>query len=189
MTEKPSLPSVPPIELDAEKRMSSLLRNIPQLTELEIKMMQDAQEGLASLMKLAEATAPALLKLAESMRVIGVHIAPLFKQDFLNQWVEAARKTVESVEYSKETLEEASTVLVNLGWWIYPDWDFRSLRNIINLHNEGKDKEIEASILGYFNEKKLDNMTDSWKSNPLLKSRTPVLEDAIWAHKQGKFTL
>ena len=85
--------------------------------------------------------------------------------------------------------KEASQILLNLGWWIYPAWTFSSLRAIIRTHDEGKDKEIEDAILVYFNEAKFDEMIQAWKTNTKLSPRIHILEDAVWAHNQGKYTL
>jgi hypothetical protein len=32
-------------------------------------------------------------------------------------------------------------------------------------------------------------MLADWKSNPITASRVPILEEALWAHTQGRFAL
>lgn len=102
---------------------------------------------------------------------------------------EEAAKTHKFMQYTADTIKEANTILLDLGWWIYPDRTIPTLRNIINAHKDGKDNEIEQAIIDYFNDKRFDEMLASWKSNKKLALRVQIFEDAVWAHKQGKFTL
>lgn len=88
-----------------------------------------------------------------------------------------------------KTMSEAEIVLLELGWWIYPDWTIPALKNIIDAHKAGKDKEIEESIVDYFDKNVLNEMLKRWKTNNKFSTRIQVLEDAIWAHEMGKYTL
>lgn len=105
------------------------------------------------------------------------------------QLAEQAAKTHKYIKYTEETIREANEILLSLGWWIYPDWTIPSLRKIIDAHKNGKDEEIEKAIVDYFNDKKLNEMVKNWSSNKKLSPRMQILEDAVWAHNQGKYTL
>lgn len=120
---------------------------------------------------------------------------PLFKaianlqKPFVDQISSVTITMHKAMQYATKTIQEADEILLNLGWWIYPDWAIPSLNNIIKAHKAGKDGEIEKEILKYFDEKKLDEMEENWKSNSKLSHRMPILEQAVWAHKQGKYIL
>lgn len=102
---------------------------------------------------------------------------------------EEIAKTQKYFKEADNIIREANTILFNLGWWIYPEWAFPSLSKIINAHKEGKDNEIEKAIINYFDDKKLDEMFNNWKHNKRLTQRIQILEQAVWAHKQGKYIL
>jgi len=91
--------------------------------------------------------------------------------------------------YVTKTAKEADVILIDMGWWILPDWTVTNIFDVVSLHKEGKKKEIEKQIMSFFNNKKLNMMLKEWKQNPLLKSRMHILKDAIWAHNKGKYTL
>lgn len=191
-------PQTPPINLEQASRALAAARNLPRLSEREIKALQESQrilsavrnDVLASVMKSGEFLTPYLRQVAASYRIHIASSLPLLQENFLRQqWLEAARQTVASMEYSKKTIEEAGKALAELGWWIHPEWDLPALRDIIKAHGEGKHKEIEDAILGYFDGEKLDQMLSTWQANPNLKNRMHILKDAMWAHKQGKYTL
>lgn len=92
-------------------------------------------------------------------------------------------------DYVIKTAKEADIILINMGWWILPDWTISEIFNVVSLYKEGKKKEIEKQIISFFDNKKLNRMLKEWKQNPLLKSRMHILKDAIWAHNKGKYTL
>lgn len=154
----------------------------PLINLVELKKVSEVfQEHIKMLSKIPKETFKNLAKIQEETRKA---FEPLTKA-----WIELAQRTQQFIEYSKETIEEAGKILLSLGWWIHPDWTIPSLRDIINAHKKGKDKEIEKAIIDYFNEQKLNKIQKNWKSNAKIKSRIHILEDAIWAHKQSKYTL
>ena len=95
----------------------------------------------------------------------------------------------ESFNEADKTIREANDILASLGWWVYPEWSFVDLKHIVELHRSGKKQEIESEIINYFSEKILDEILSQWKKNKKLQARYSILEDALWAHKQQKYTL
>jgi len=93
------------------------------------------------------------------------------------------------LDYANKTAKEADIILINMGWWIFPDWTPADIFNVVSLYKEGKKKQIEMQIMTFFDNKKLNKILKEWKQNPLLKSRIHILKDAIWAHNKGKYTL
>lgn len=93
------------------------------------------------------------------------------------------------VDYANKTAKAADIILINMGWWILPEWTPADIFNVVLLYKEGKEKQIEKQIMAFFDNKKLNKMLREWKQNSLLKSRIHILKDAIWAHNQGKYTL
>ncbi|MDD5477719.1 MAG: hypothetical protein PHG87_05960 [Candidatus Omnitrophica bacterium] len=93
------------------------------------------------------------------------------------------------VDYANKTAKAADIILINMGWWILPEWTPTDIFNVVLLYREGKEKQIEKQIMTFFDNKKLNKMLKEWKQSHLLKSRIHILKDAIWAHNQGKYTL
>lgn len=50
-------------------------------------------------------------------------------------------------------------------------------------------KTIETAMLRWHSKEYLKKMVDDWKSSPLLRSRSHILESAIKAHVQGEYVL
>jgi hypothetical protein len=86
-------------------------------------------------------------------------------------------------------IKTVSKILFDLGWWIQPEWSIPSLVKIVKSHKAGKDNEIGQEIIAYFDNSKLDEITSNWGQNKKLSQRIDILKDAVWAHKQGKYTL
>lgn len=177
--------------------------------ELEkmMEMAKKAQESIASIPKeafeqislvrnlLSSYPKDYFKKIAEEQ----ARIAQAFKEAYSSQALTAIktlqdsfiRQSLETAKAFKKTddmMREASKILLDLGWWIHPEWTIPSLGEIIKAHKEGKDAEIEKEIVAYF-EPKLDEIAAKWKQNKKLSSRINIFEDAFWAHKQGKYTL
>lgn len=106
-----------------------------------------------------------------------------------NSFIKQSLETAKTFKKIDDTIRAASKILFDLGWWIQPEWSLPSLGEIVKAHKEGKDNEIEQEIIAYFNDSKLDDIISSWKLNKKLAQRMSILEDAVWAHKQGKYTL
>ncbi len=127
--------------------------------------------------------------LADSFSHIQIPDISYAIRQLTDPFIQISLNAAAAFKRADELTREASQILLNLGWWIYPDWTFSSLREIIQSHNEGKDKEIEEAILAYFNEAKLEQMVQDWKTNSKLSPRMHILQDAIWVHNQGRYTL
>lgn len=82
---------------------------------------------------------------------------------------------------------KADNILRNTGWWIQPHWTIPELLNVIE--SEGKEESIVRFIVGYFSEEELSKITRRWRKNEVLQERVKILEDAVWAHNHGKYTL
>ncbi len=127
--------------------------------------------------------------LADSFARIQIPDISYAIRQLTNPFIQISVNVTAAFKRADELSREASQILFALGWWIYPDWTFTSLREIIQSHNEGKDNEIEEAILAYFHETKLDQMVQDWKTNSKLSPRIHILQDAVWAHNQGRYTL
>ena len=85
------------------------------------------------------------------------------------------------------TISKAGKILSSLGWWIFPDMTPDDFEKYIKWHEEDNDSMIQEVLITYYDN--VEGIMEDWENNPELKKRIRILEDVIWAHKEGKYTL
>jgi hypothetical protein len=95
--------------------------------------------------------------------------------------------------YCKEEAPETCTLLWQAGWvGLDHHFSIRQLRESVLLHKEEGETAMNDAILAYFNEddcELLDAISQDWLRIPYLRDREQIIGDAVYAHKNGKFTL
>jgi hypothetical protein len=95
--------------------------------------------------------------------------------------------------YCEEEAPETCTLLWQAGW-VGMDHHFSitQLRESVLLHKEGGEAAMNDAILAYFNEDDcalLEAISRHWLRVPYLRDREQIIQDAVYAHKNGLFTL
>ncbi len=95
--------------------------------------------------------------------------------------------------YRNEEEPEACKLLCDAGW-LGMDHHFclQHLREVVVLHKTQGEAAMNQAILCYFNVDDcalLVAMSERWLSIPYLRDREKIILDAVYAHKQGLFTL
>lgn len=98
------------------------------------------------------------------------------------------KKLFEAIEHEKNAVEAFQAA----GWPIAPSMPRSLIRRVVELHSQGKSAYASQTILGYYrreNHAHLVEVLENWRQYPLFQPRMHILEDAFWAHRQGKYTL
>lgn len=95
--------------------------------------------------------------------------------------------------YCNEEAPEACAVLCQAGW-LRMDRHFSivELRESLVLHKTQGEAAMNDAILEYFSENNfgsLERMIKSWDSIPYLRDRQGIIADALFAHRNGLYTL
>lgn len=95
--------------------------------------------------------------------------------------------------YRNVEAPEACAVLCQAGW-LRMDRHFSvtELRESLELHKTQGETAMNDAILAYFSEDNfalLETMSTSWNSVPYLRDRQKIIRDALFAHRNGLYTL
>ena len=88
--------------------------------------------------------------------------------------------------------EAAIEAFQDAGWPIAPSMPRALIRRVVELHQQGRVRYASQSILGYYRRKEcacLAETVEHWRDHPLFASRMSIIEDALWAHRQRRYTL
>ncbi len=88
--------------------------------------------------------------------------------------------------------QEAADAFRAAGWPLCPSMPQSLIHNVVGKYQTGQTRYASAAVLGYYRRMNCAHLKvaiDEWRSNPLFNTRITIIEDAFWAHKQGKFTL
>lgn len=95
------------------------------------------------------------------------------------------------LEYTEPRLKKEAEILFNNGWWFLPslptDFFYVELDGITEIN----EKLLTEKITEYHNKDDFENLekiVENW-SLPYFSDNKQIFEDALWAHKQGKYTL
>ncbi len=97
-------------------------------------------------------------------------------------------------ELSKLIQEEhgAADAFSCASWPITPSMSRAFKRKIAEMHHQGRTRYVSQVIIAHYKGRSYHNLqsaTESWRSHPQFVDRMHILDDALWAHRQGKFTL
>jgi hypothetical protein len=95
--------------------------------------------------------------------------------------------------YRNEEAPEVCVVLCQAGWLrMDRHFSIRELRESLVLHKTQGEAAMNDAILEYFSEDdfaSLERMSKSWDSIPYLHDREKIIADALFAHRNGLYTL
>ena len=163
---------------DAQKMLANF--SIP--TD-EFKQLQKASKRISELRKTIDFSA------------LSSHIAEIQKKLSSIAWEQfltansLAKKTLKQLQFTEKLMREANEALIQIGWWVYPEWSLLSLKEVVTACKEGRNEEIRQEIIEFFNKDRLIQLTKKWKKNSKLTHRYKSLKDAVWAHDKKKYTL
>jgi len=104
---------------------------------------------------------------------------------------ESVRRSLEEARVASQT---AGTPLTQAGFWIPPSAPLRLLHSLRTLIDEGRDtpESIRQIMVDYYEADHfnfLRDMVRDWKRNPYFADRMHIINDALEAHIEGRYTL
>lgn len=115
-------------------------------------------------------------------------------QKFANQIIEDFRILEDQIEETKQQADAIAPYFREAGIWLSlstPQFIWENLK-ILNRAGELTTKKLIATIIQGFHEDNfsfLNEMVSGWWDVSILERRRHIIEDALEAHKQGKYTL
>lgn len=88
--------------------------------------------------------------------------------------------------------KDAMTAFNTAGWPIAPSMSRELRERVVELFQQGKTWYVSRVILGYYKRedyKNLVTMVNSWRDYHLFVPRMHIIDDALIAHRSGKYTL
>ncbi len=153
------------------------------VARLVVDIQMDIEENIrSSTERWFELQRDVVVRIAEGMNSSMAHMAEMMT---------AAAASFE--RYCKEEAPETCTLLWQAGW-VGMDHHFSitELRESVLLHKEEGEAAMNDGILAYFNEDDcalLEAISRHWVRIPYLRDREQIIRDAVYAHKNGLFTL
>lgn len=92
------------------------------------------------------------------------------------------------VQFNKDATEAFKAA----GWPIAPSMPRKLRERVVELYQQGNTRYVSRVIMGYYqrdDHKNLIAMVDSWREHPLFIHRMHIIDDALGAHCDGKYTL
>lgn len=93
---------------------------------------------------------------------------------------------------SIEENEEIAEAFKRCGWPLAPSMPNELRERVVQLYQQDKSRYVSNVILGHYHRSQFENlvkMVESWRTHPLFSSRMHIIDDALEAHKTGKYTL
>lgn len=168
--------------LTAQRMLTPIQVSFDQATAVA-RLVVDIQENIrSSTERWFELHRTAAVQIAERMNSSMAHIAEMMT---------AAAASFE--RYCEEEAPEACTLLWRAGWvGMDRHFSITELRESVLLHKTEGEAAMNDAILAYFNEDDsapLEAMSKYWLRIPYLREREKIVRDAVYAHKNGLFTL
>jgi hypothetical protein len=124
-----------------------------------------------------------ILQLQKSLRPITLQLAQLTK----TPWADFSRLAELWLETVKE-MDEIDDSDFPYKW--LGALPLSTYRWLFRLYKAGKIQDVEAYLLGCMRTPKvLDEFRKTFQSNIAFQDSLHIIEDAVWAHQQGKYTL
>lgn len=154
--------------------------------------MTSLEKNIEGLQNLINSIPEALIAVIERSQKVASQIQKQLSTIYNPDFIQAIQKLLpppEVIENLKkvQTTIKAGEILNSLGWWIFPDMTCDDFEKFIKWHEENDDGMIQEVLISYYDN--VEGIIEDWENNPVLKKRVHILEDVIWAHNQGKYTL
>lgn len=110
----------------------------------------------------------------------------------LSQALEPLMKTLDKIspDLIIQNLEKSAEIMFDNGWWLILTMPFPFYTQLADIKDINK-KYLTDYLVKYHNENDcigLENLIKRWTLDE-FKNNKEIFEDALWAHKQSKFTL
>ncbi|HKQ06821.1 MAG TPA: hypothetical protein VJ464_16925 [Blastocatellia bacterium] len=105
--------------------------------------------------------------------------------------VEGLQRAIKTINEMKAEMAKSSEVMYKHGWWVINDLPMSFYRVIIAHEGNLTAHDLTQYIVGHFNSnecQELANIVQGWDASG-FSERKKIFEDALWAHKEGKYTL
>lgn len=92
----------------------------------------------------------------------------------------------------EKRFKKSINILKRFGWWGISSLSFKIYMEIEKQEDLLEKKEIDEIICNFYNNddfKNLESLLVKWKQNKYFQRVSEILDDAIYAHKNGKYTL
>ena len=91
-----------------------------------------------------------------------------------------------------EENEEIAEAFKESDWPLAPSMPSELRERVVQLYQQDKSRYASNVMLGHYHRSQFENlieMVESWRTHPLFSSRMHIIDDALEAHKTGKYTL
>jgi len=126
--------------------------------------------------------------LSEATKAATASLAALDMSKQLLPLDDIFKRFKELYENDQETAEAFSTS----SWTIAPSMPKVLKNKVLRFYNEGKSRYVSNVIMGYYFKSEYANLKEAievWREHPLFKRRMQIVDDALEAHINGKYTL
>lgn len=133
----------------------------------------------------------ALLKLRETMQGYQINVAlkiAKLAKDYNQAIVKSLIPFAATFSKISKIFEEQEFKTFEYNWLGFLPID--QTIEMYKMHKAGRDAEIEQALLNVTKDKKyLDDLIDEMKASAIFEPRIPIIQDAIHAHEEGKYSL
>lgn len=116
-------------------------------------------------------------------------------EDILNTIKESTKRTMDVFsDVMAEETRKFTTILLENGWPPHNTLNMNHMIEIIEIHESNANKinvktEIDRLFLDFYSIDQINRMFKVWKSKGWLKDRISILNDCVYAHNKGKYSL
>ncbi len=157
--------------LDISREISRIVSSAAAWHDAYAKQIQEYVRGLDTLIKRLSVDFSAYRLALESISASGIFAELLRLVQFNNDAAEAFKAA---------------------GWPIAPSMPRELRERVVELYQQGNTRYVSRVIMGYYQReghKNLIAMVNSWREHPLFMHRMHIIDDALAAHCDGKYTL
>jgi len=179
-----------------QENLLSISNSIVSLYERDLSAFTEALSKSIEICKITqiatEAISPQITQFLSSMdsftRTVTSDLAALRIAFESVRDSDAIRRLGEQLELDEKTVEAFNAA----NWPISPSMPGSLRKRVVAMYQEGKAGYATQTILGHYrksNNKHLIDMVNTWRAHPLFGPRMHIIEDALRAHREGRFAL
>lgn len=108
----------------------------------------------------------------------------------LRQAIEPLIETLDKIspDLIIQKFEKSAQIMFKNGWWFIPTMPVPFYTKLAEVEDINKNNLTDYLVKHYNEHSRLDNLINRWKLNEITDNKE-IFEDALWAHKQSKFSL
>lgn len=112
--------------------------------------------------------------------------------DILGDYARRIAEALQAFAPDEVDLAEQVAAFSAAGWPLTPSMSLTLIQRVIQLYHEGKARYASQSILAFYRKNQSSMLVETvndWRNKPYFASRMHILDDALEAHRAGKYTL